>query len=326
MITPKYNIRIEKYDAAKQSEWDNFVAESNNGTMFHLQSFLQYHPAERFEFSNYMFYDGTELVAVLPGGYKENGRVYWSPVGASYGSLVTGDIHFDLSLAVVDAMLEMFRSNGTEELFLIPPPFIYNTKYSQNIEYAMLYRKFDFEYHYISHSLELAEDNTQYYNRATKFKFNKIHKNKDLLVEINNDYENFYPILVKNKLKHNATPTHSLEELYRLDALLPNRLQLFMCYYKDEPIGGHLLFLPNANVSLCFYNAMYYEYDKQFPAYALAEKVIEWSKAHNYRWFDFGVSQDTTSDDPMAPSISLIQFKESLHTRGIFRSTYHLSL
>ena len=318
-------IKIKEYKNENIDEWDNFVLNSNNGTMFQLQKFLQYHKEGKFDFTSYMIYDNDKLVAVLPGGYKENGAVYWSPLGASYGSIVTKDLHFDICLAIVDAMLHFFQKQGTKDIFLIPPPLIYSKIYNQHIEYAMLYRKFDFEYHYISHSLDLSLNYKEHYNRSTKSKLNKIKNNADLTILQENDFEAFYPILVSNKLKHNTTPTHSLEDLIKLDALLPDRLKLFIAYHKNKPIAGHLVFLTNENVSLCFYNAMDYEYEKLFPAYALAEYVIDWSKTNGYKWFDFGVSQDTTSDNPMSPSLSLINFKERFNTRGIFRSTYHFS-
>ena len=326
MTKHKFNLTIHEYAEENLNEWDNFVANSNNGTIFHLQKFLKYHTVGKFEFTHYIVRKDGQIVAVLAGGFKENGNIYWSPVGASYGSLVTDDLPFELSLAIVDEVINFFKSKGTREIFLIPPPLIYSKIYNQHLEYAMLYRHFDFEYHYISHSIDLAIDYKNHYNRATKFKFNKIKKNADLTILQKNDFEVFYPILVENKKKHNATPTHSFEDLQKLNALLPDKLKLFIAYYKDTPIAGHLVFLSNQNVALCFYNAMDYKYEKLFPAYALAEFVIDWSKENGYKWFDFGVSQDTTSDNPMTPSISLIQFKENFNTRGIFRSTYHLKL
>ena len=232
---------------------------------------------------------------------------------------------FDICLEIVDAMLDLFRKQGTNDVFLIPPPLIYSKIYNQHIEYAMLYRKFDFEYHYISHALDLSL-NYENFNRATKFKLNKIKQNNDLIIQQQNNFDAFYPILIENKLKHNAIPTHSLDDLIKLNTFLPDKLKLFIAYYKDKPIAGHLLFLANKNVALCFYNAMYYEYKKLYPAYALAKYVIDWCKKNGYKWFDFGVSQDTTSDNPMTPSLSLIEFKERFNTRGIFRSTYHIKL
>jgi len=196
-------------------------------------------------------------------------------LGASYGSIVTEDISFELSLAIVDHLLEHFQKRATKELFLIPPPLIYSKVYNQHIEYAMLYRKFGFEYHYISHALNLNIDYKNYYNKATKRKINNTKKNTNLKIFQKNDFNVFYPILVDNKRKHNTTPTHSLDDLIKLDKLLPNKLKLFLAYKDDIPIGGHLLFLANDNVALCFYNVMDYKYEKMFPAYALVEYAID---------------------------------------------------
>ena len=39
---------IYRYTDSDQSLWDDFVPNANNGTLFHLRSFLSYHPYDRF--------------------------------------------------------------------------------------------------------------------------------------------------------------------------------------------------------------------------------------------------------------------------------------
>ena len=39
---------IYRYTESNQSLWDDFVPSANNGTLFHLRSFLNYHPKSRF--------------------------------------------------------------------------------------------------------------------------------------------------------------------------------------------------------------------------------------------------------------------------------------
>src|SRR5207237_970692 len=85
------SIRVVPYNSALHKElWDAFVSRSMNGTVFHTQQFLDYHPNGRFQFQHLLFYSGEHLVAVLPGGIR-NGNIFESPLGASYGSFVTGD-------------------------------------------------------------------------------------------------------------------------------------------------------------------------------------------------------------------------------------------
>jgi len=318
-------IVVQEYNPTQREIWDNFVDNSNNGTMFHKIRFLDYHPNGRFEFHNLMFYKNGELVAILPGGLKENGTIFWSPVGASYGSFVTKDIPFALALEIVDAFMDYCPKVGIKEAFLIPPPLVYSHNISQHLEYAMLYRKFDFELHYISHAIDLKHGNNflSQFDKTARKTIHKILREKKIRIEESNDYETFNRILIANKAKHNAKPTHSLEDMLRLKELLPNNLRLYLVYYGDTPIAGSLLFLTNSKVVLCFYNMLLYEYEHLKPVYLIMYETVRWAVENGYQWVDIGVSQDTKAEDPMTPSLNLIYFKERFNARGILRSTFH---
>lgn len=319
------SIKVYQYTPDKKEIWDNFVDSSNNGTMFHKIRFLDYHPNGRFQFYNLMFYRDDELIAILPGGLKENGTVFWSPVGASYGSFVTKDIPFSLALEIVDAFIDYCRFTGIKEVFLIPPPLVYSINISQHIEYAMLYRKFDFELHYISHAIDLKHKQNflSKFDKTARKSLNKILREKKIRIEESQDYETFNRILIANKAKHNAKPTHSLEDMLRLKELLPENLRLYLVFFGDEPIAGSLLFLTNKKVVLCFYNMLLYEYEHLKPVYLIMYETVRWATENGYEWVDIGVSQDTQAEDPMTPSLNLIYFKERFNARGILRSTFH---
>ena len=323
-------IRIEEYTDKKINEWDNFVYSSNNGTIFHTQRFLNYHFNGKFNFVSYMFYIGEELVSVLPGGYTFN-ETYWSPLGASYGSLVVKDITYSVSLQIVDALLDFFHKKGVKDIYLIPPPLIYSDVYNQHIEYSMLYRKFGFEYHYISHAIDLTNPLSINYNKKTRYKIRAAKNNPLLSIHEVDNFDAYYPILLENKRKHNALPTHSLEDLVKLKELFPDNIHQFNVYHNDTNsndstvIAGATMFACNKKVTLCFYNMLNYDYEKLYPAYLTIDYVINWAREQGFSWFDFGVSQDTTSVNPMTPSLPLIYFKEFFNSRGIFRSTYHYS-
>jgi hypothetical protein len=97
-----------------------------------------------------------------------------------------------------------------------------------------------------------------------------------------------------------------------LKELLPDGLKLFMVYLKDKPIGGSLMFYPNKNVALCFYNMLLYDYAEYKPIQRVMYDVVKDSTNNGYGYVDIGVSQDTKAENPMTPSMSLIEFKESL--------------
>jgi predicted N-acyltransferase len=321
----KENIIIHPYEAKYRQEWEDFVESSNNGTMFHLQQFLDYHTPGRFEFFNLMFRKGNKLIAVLPGGLKQDGTVYWSPVGASYGSIVTQDISFELSLEIVDAFMDYCRNNGIKEAYLIPPPIVYTKNYSQHIEYAMLFRKFDFELHYISHAIDLKHGDNflEHFDKTARKTCRKILREGKIRIEESEDYETFNDILLSNKARHDVKPTHSLEDMLVIKNTMPDKVRLNIVYYEDKPIAGSWLFLANSKVVLCFYNMLYYEYEHLKPVYLIMYETVRWAIENGYEWVDIGVSQDTKALDPMTPSINLINFKERFDARGILRSTYH---
>lgn len=314
---------IVRYDPSLKEEWDSFVLRSNNGTMFHLQGFLEYHAPGKFPFHHLLFYKNGELRAVLPGGLDKL-MIYESPVGASYGSFVIGDIKFYQTLEIIDSFEDYCWRQGIREVYLTSAPLIYQKELSHNLEYALLYRGFIFQRHYISHviRLEPGENILQGFQSTARRYIRQTFNNKNLVVEKSRSYEEFYPILIDNKKKHNAVPTHSLDDLKRLESLMPDRLQLFLVRYKNTPIGGSLIFLTNDRVSLNFYNMMLYEYQQYRPIYLSMFEALKWSVNEGFDYFDIGVSQDTRDENPMTPSLNLIYFKEKFNSRGILRSTF----
>ena len=94
-------MEVIKYSDEWKEKWDGFVLESNNGTMFHLQKFLDYHTPGKFRFDHLIFLKKGNIFAVLPGAIK-NG-VFESPIGASYGSIVTKDVKFADALEIISS-------------------------------------------------------------------------------------------------------------------------------------------------------------------------------------------------------------------------------
>lgn len=321
----KGSISVHPYTPADRAEWDDFVERSNNGTMFHLQKFLDYHPEGKWNFHHLMFREEGRLVGVLPAGLNAKGEL-WSPVGASYGSIVVEDTAYERCERIVDAFIGHIREAGIRDAYLIPPPLIYTLNYSQHTEYAMLYRKADFELHYISHAIDLKHGSAfmDHFDPTARKSIRRILREGAVTVRESDDYATFHEILVENKARHNVRPTHTLEDLLRLRELMPEKLRLNMVYHEGQAIAGSLLFLANRKVVLCFYNMLRYEYEHLRPVYLIMHETCRWAVQEGYEWVDIGVSQDTSADDPMTPSLNLIQFKERFDARGILRSTFHL--
>jgi len=315
-------LAVTQYSNEWKNRWDDFVLKSNNGTMFHLQRFLEYHERGKFHWHHLLFLEREKIVAVLPASTM--GSTLESPIGASYGSFVTHDLDFATALELVDLFSDYCRQQSFERALLTPPPFIYQKVVSQNLEYALSYRGFMFDKHYISHAIRLdSRDFVSSFQATTRRYIHKYLRERSLQIEVSDDYESFYPILLKNKQRHGVKPTHTLDELLRLRKLLPERLVLFLVKKGSKPIAGSLVFVCNDRVALCFYNMLLYEYEQYHPIHAVMYEVVRWAQEQGLQWVDIGVSQDTKDENPMTPAMGLIRFKEKFNARGILRSTFY---
>ena len=319
-------MEIIEYTEKWKDKWDKFVLESNNGTMFHLQRFYDYHPEGKFNFNHLIFLHKGNIAAVLPG--SRIGNLYESPIGASYGSIVTKDLKFSTAMELVSTLKEYGKQTGIKEILLTSAPRIYEKYQNENLDFALLWQGFEYDLHYISSAVKLDEnrDIISRFQPTVRRNVRKTLKNPDIKVELNDRYDEFYPILIENKSRHNVKPTHSLEDLLKLKELLPDNIKLFMVYYKDEPIAGSNVFVCNNRVTLCFYNMLRYEFEKLKPIHRVMYEVVKWSTENGYEYVDIGVSQDTKAENPMTPSMSLIDFKEKFDAKTVMRNTFKINL
>jgi hypothetical protein len=314
-------MEIIEYTEKWKDLWDGFVVESNNGTIFHMQKFFDYHSPGKFNFNHLLFLDKGRITALLPG--SRIGDLYESPIGASYGSIVTKDVKFAEAMEIVSTLIEYGKKVGIKEFLLTSAPRVYEKHQNENLDFAMLWQGFNYDLHYISSAIKLdtETDIISRFQQTVRRNIRKSLKDPDIRVEINERYDEFYPILIENKARHDVKPTHSLEDLLKLNELLPERLKLFMVYYQDKPIAGSSVFICNDTITLCFYNMLLYEYENLKPIHRIMYEVVKWSTENGYKYLDIGVSQDTKADNPMTPSMSLIDFKEKFDAKTVMRNT-----
>lgn len=314
-------MEIIEYTDEWKERWDQFVIRSSNGTMFHMQKFFDYHTPGKFKFNHLIFLEKNKIAAVLPGSIVDR-KLFESPIGASYGSIVIGDITFKKTQEIVSKLIEYGNKKNWDELLLTAAPMIYETYPNHNLDFAMLWQGFKFDLHYISSAIKL-DPKIEIIERFRPTIRRNIRKSikEGVRVEVNEKYDEFYPILLENKSRHNVKPTHSYDDLLKLKKLMPDRLKLFMVYLDDKPIAGSLMFYANKNVAICFYNMLLYEYAEYKPIQRVMYEVVKDATESGYNYVDIGVSQDTSADNPMTPSESLIDFKEKFDAKSIMRNT-----
>jgi len=317
-------VQIIRYNPDYQKEWDRFVNESNNGNLFHYRNFLTYHIGRTFDDHSLIFKKKNRIIALFPAAERiiEGEKILHSHPGASYG----GFVFRQLGYGEADKILEIFESYCQQQkfkrVFFVPTPALYFKHYDETMEYAQLWRKYHSVEDYISSFIDLSGTEEDVFNRMSKRKRRYVRNllnDSDLRLEWNKNYEEYYPILVRNKAKHGVKPTHSLEELIKLDRLFPGQLNLLMCYYKDKPIGGTLNFTANKQVVIIFYNMIDDSYTNLQPASLQIWETMRWAHSEGFRYLDFGVSQLPLAENPLTPSKSLILFKEHFGSRNMIR-------
>jgi len=317
------DIIIETYRDELKAKWDQFAEKANNGTVFHKIQFLNYHPPDRFNFHNLIFQKQSNPVALLPG--MLNNGIYKSPAGASFGGIVMDDMSFSKTNIIINKFLEYCRDQKIKEIHFTLPPITYLKEMNKNLEYVLLYNGFSYSNNMYTSVINLS--------RLGKTPIKKFHQNarnairkgikSNLEVKLSEDYEGFYPILLKNKEKFEVSVTHSLDELKKLNNLLPDTLKLFLVYKKEVLLGGSLIFVCNERTLLAFYIALDYDYQKYRPINYLLYEIIRWGQQNGFKYLDLGVNQEESKNNPMEVNRGLISFKSSMGAQCFFRNQFY---
>lgn len=316
-------VEVIRYTEETKRRWEKFVQTANNGTLFHTRKFLSYHPPGRFEDHSLFFSEKNHVLAVFPAAMKvvEGNRIISSHCGASYGGFVCQEnLSVQSAFDLVDALIDYASNEGFYSIEMTFPPVIYLKRPSHYLDFALYRSGFTYKKREVSSVIPLdfsPEETLHQFKPEARTAYRKSVKS-GIRVEESEDLAAFYPILRKNlSMRHNVTPTHTLEELERLKQLFPNRIRHFGAFLKDRMVAGVTNFLCNDRVVLAFYISHDEAYQEYRPVNHLFYEIIRWSLEHGYRFLDFGIF--TVNEDP---NWGLGKFKESFGARGILRETF----
>ncbi|NVM04406.1 MAG: GNAT family N-acetyltransferase, partial [Candidatus Helarchaeota archaeon] len=106
-------IKIKIMSENDVNQWDKFVENSGNGTIFHLQRFLNYHPPGKFNNHSIIFHNGKDIIAVIPGvEEKQKDKVFISHPGASFGGFILKNgINIKKIKNIISVFLEYIKKN-----------------------------------------------------------------------------------------------------------------------------------------------------------------------------------------------------------------------
>jgi hypothetical protein len=311
-----------KRNSEEWKDWDIFVEESINGTIFHRLDFLDYH-GNKFDESirHLSFFKGKNLLAVMPLAIEGHRAI--TPFGGSYGGVVTkGVLSYELSQAIVTALIEFLKSNSVSEVIVTPTPQIYHNENSETLNFVLLEHGFRITNSDIYSYLDLRPQGELAANYSSSVKRNlKKAKQNPLKIEKDVDVGRFWGLLEKTFERHESSPTHSFDELTILKQMFPERIYFDVICYKGVPVSGIGRFIENKYVESSFYIVNDFQYSDLGGSFLLFDDVLNTSRENEMRYFNFGTSSVRGVARP-----NIFRFKEGFNAIGGFRHTYSLDI
>ncbi len=310
-----------------EEEWDSFVDQSDNGTLFHKRAFLNYHPKGRFNDASIYVTKNGKILSVLTAAVieRDGKKILASHPGASYGGFVyDSDLNFKEAHDLVDMLLDYGKSLKVDRIQLTSPPIIYQTKYSNYFDFALYRNGFTYLKRDVSSIVQLDFNKDKLFDtyRAEARTATKKAMKQGIEIAECDLFDDYYEILKKNlKLRHNVNPAHTLDELKLLKKMFPTKIRLWGAFLKDKLTAGVCNFSVNTNVVLAFYISHDEAYQEYRPVNLLFYEIMKQYQLEGYRFLDFGIFTVN-----MEPNWGLGRFKENFGARGIFRDTFFKDL
>ena len=316
---------INRYTNDSFQLWDDYVPICNNGTLFHLRRFLQYHPDDRFLDHSLIVQKKGKIFAVFPATEERiNDKVFLvSHPGSSIGSFVTPEaLSIADAISLVQELVSYAKTQRFSGIRINLPPTLYNYRLSNYMDYAYFKHGFKYLKREITSILFLERSIGENLDKFRPSHRRAVRYSSDngVIIKESDDFKTFYSILTKNlKIRHGVSPTHSLDELLNLHSLFPNRIKLFGAFIDEVMVAGVVNFIVNNNVILAFYISHDEEYQKYRAVNLLFYTIFQWAIEKKYKIYDFGTF--TVNEEP---NMGLGRFKENFGASGIFRDTIEI--
>lgn len=234
------NYTVKYYTAQDYAIWNAFVSSAKNAAFLLHRDFMEYH-SDRFEDSSLLVFAAEKLVCVLPA--NKVGATVFSHQGLTYGGFVLdAKIRLGEVLEITKSVLQFLHANRINTLQLKLIPSIYNSYFSEEIEYAL----------FLVHAKLVRRDCLSVLDLTKPFKISKTRREsirrgekKGLVIKEELKFDLFWnEILIPNlDTKHNAKPVHTIEEITKLQQGFPENIRHFNVYFDDRIVAGSTIFV-----------------------------------------------------------------------------------
>jgi hypothetical protein len=309
-------VTVVRYEQQRRSAWDDFVAQSKNGTFLFNRDYMEYH-ADRFPDHSLMLYERQTLVGLLPG--SPDGSTYRSHPGLTYGGIVSGPgMGTARMLACFGAVREYLAREGMSMLLYKPVPHIYHATPAEEDLYALFRTGARLCRRDVSSSIYLPSVRV----KGNRNRGAEKARSRGVDVREAGDMRQFLG-MVDSRLreKYGVHAVHSPEEMERLRTLFPDNIRLFGAFHEGAMVAGALVYQCGTTAHVQYLSST--PRGRELRAVDLIVRTLVTDIFHELRWFDFGIS---TEQEGTVLNESLIKQKEEFGASAICYDSYGLEL
>lgn len=318
-------MKIVQFTSQLTEEWDAFVGASKNGTFLLERRFMDFR-ADHFSDCSLMLYEDTQLVALFPANWDEEGRVVYSHQGLPYGGLVLGTETTERQVLEMlqQILLWCLDYLQAERVVYKPIPYIYSDYASEEDLYALFRAGAKLQSRALSSVVAMrnplrmrkqrvqgakrAIDNGLYIDRLTDGDWTTLAAFWQLLMEM-------------RARNHRAAPAQSLEDVQLLMSRFPLQIKLFLVRREKEVMAGCVVFVTSHVAHIRYIVAS--DEGREMGALDLLFRHLLNERFKQIDYVDFGLS---TEMGGQYLNEGMLFQKEGFGARAVCYDTYEIVL
>jgi hypothetical protein len=316
-------IKIVRYTPDWKSKWDQFIANSKNGTFLFYRDYMEYH-SDRFTDISLLVLDAdNEILSVLPATL--HGDEVRSHGGLTYGGFVmtnrTSAAGENSPLTWLPEICEYLRTQfGIKRLIYKPVPHIYHRQPAEEDLYALFRMNAQINVRNLASAINLRSriESSRLGKRAVKRQ-----RLNGLKVRPTDNVSEFWDIIMEDRrVRHNTKPVHTGDELQLLRDRFPDNILLYVAETEcGEVQAGAVIYRINGVLHLQYAAAS--EVGKQNYAVDVIYHELLFNLLTGYEYFDFGSSNE---DAGRYLNAGMIAHKEEFGARSVVYDSYEIKL
>jgi hypothetical protein len=311
--------QVERYDIARKSEWNCFVAAAKNATFLFNRDYMDYH-SDRFRDHSLIVRRGGDPLALLPANLSKPGEVV-SHEGLTYGGLL---VQQQATLADVlgafAAVLRHLETLGIRRLLYKRIPRFFSSGPDDEIDHALF--MLDAKLVRRDCALVVSRDHPLPFRKGRRSEISKARRYGVALRE-EQDFAPFWNEVLEPRLlaRYGVRPVHSLQEISMLASRFPQQIRQFTAYLNQTPVAGATIY-ETPLVAHVQYSAV----GDQGQAVGAIDGLFGWLIRERYadkRYFDFGICNE---DEGRTVNFGLADWKEGFGARTCVHDFYEVSV